>query len=122
MTDLILNPVTTKYIINKEKRTVVCIITTVNEIRRKLEKYGLGDEDLDSIKADVRVYKGIAKCAPEDEWNEIYGKQLAEYRAAKARQNDVNKELKTYVKEMNRRIQSLWMYGCLKTPYAPKVK
>lgn len=117
-----LNPVTTEYIVNKDKRTVVCIMTTVNDIPRKLDKYGLGDEAYDAIAADIRIYKGIAKCAPEDEWDETYGRRLAEYRAAKARRADVNTELKAYIKNMYGRLDSLRMHGLLKKPYEPKAR
>ena len=64
--------VTTEYKVNKEKRTVVCIITTYNDVPERLAKYGLGDEDYDEI-TEVRIYKGKAKCAPEDTWDETYG-------------------------------------------------
>ena len=110
----------TEYKINKEKRTVVCIITTVNEIPYKLRKYGLADEDYDDIDFDIRSYRGIAKCSPADEWDETYGKRLAEYRAARARQIDVNTELKNYIKGISKCIDNLYDYGLLKNPHKPK--
>ena len=115
-----MNRVTTEYKVNEVKRTVVCIITTINDVPHRLAKYGLADEEYDDIDYDVRIYKGIAKCAPEDEWDEIYGKRLAEYRAAKARQVDVNEELKNYVKGISRCINNLQEYGFVREPYKPK--
>ena len=112
--------VTTEYKVNEAKRTVVCIITTINDIPHRLAKYGLADEEYDDIDYDVRIYKGIAKCAPEDEWNEIYGKRLAEYRAARARQVDVNEELKNYIKGITKCIDALNEHGLMRKPYPPK--
>lgn len=112
--------VITEYKVNEAKRTVICIITTINDVPHRLAKYGLADEEYDEIDYDIRIYKGIAKCAPEDEWDEIYGKRLAEYRAAKARQADVNTELKKYIAGISRCINNLQEYGFMKDPYKPK--
>jgi hypothetical protein len=110
---------TTEYKVNKEKRTVVCIIRTYDEIPKKLWKYGLIDEDYDDIH-EIREYVGIARCAPEDEWDETYGKHLAEYRACRERQVDVNNELKKYIKDISKRIDNLYDYGLLKNPHYPE--
>lgn len=112
----------TEYKVNKEKHTVVCIITAVNDVPLRLKKYGLADEDYDYIDFDIRSYKGVAKCSPMDEWDETYGKRLAEYRAARARQIDVNTELKNYIKGISKCIDNLYDYGLLKDPHKPKNK
>ena len=113
--------VTTEYKVNEAKRTVVCIITTINDVPHRLAKYGLADEEYDEIDYDVRIYKGIAKCAPEDEWNEAYGKHLAEYRASKLRQSDVNNEIKKYnLDDLITVDDGEYMicgYGCLQTMF-----
>lgn len=114
--------VTTEYKVDKEKRTVVCIITTVNDIPLRLAKYGLADEDYDAIDFDTRIYKGIAKCAPGDTWDEVYGRRLAEYRAARARQIDVNNELKAYIHGISKCIDNLYDYGLMKDPHKPEKK
>ena len=114
-----MNRVTTEYKVNEEKRTVVCIMTVINDVPIRLAKYGLADEDYDDIDFDIRIYKGIARCAPEDVWNETYGKRLAEYKAACARQRDVNNELKTYINHVSRCIDNLYDYGLMKNPHKP---
>ena len=111
--------ITTEYKVNKEKGTVVCIITTVNDIPFKLAKYGLADDDYNEDEYDIRIYKGIAKCSPEDTWDEAYGKRLAEYRAAKARKIDVNNELMNYINGISKCIKNLYNYGMLKEPHRP---
>lgn len=113
--------VTTEYIVDKDKRTVVCILTTVDDIPSRLEKYGLADEDYDDI-VDTRIYKGIAKCAPEDTWDEEYGKRLAEYRASRMRQVDVNNELKRFIRGISRCIDNLYDYGLMKDLHYPEME
>lgn len=114
-----LERVTTEYKVNKEKGTVVCIITTVDDIPHRLEKYGLADEDYDNL-IDIRYYKGIAKCSPEDDWDEEYGKRLAEYRASRKRQVDVNNELKKYINGLLKCVDNLYDYGLMKNPHKPE--
>lgn len=114
------NHVTTEYKVNEEKRTVVCIIKTTNDIDSKLAKYDLFANEDFLFDPDIRIYKGIARCAPDDTWDEEYGKRLAEYRASRARQVDVNNELKNYIKTISKRIDNLYDHGLLKTPHRPK--
>lgn len=119
MAVVINNAVSTEFVVNKEKRTIVCIITTEGDVLKRLEKYGV--EMVDDYwrygdKKMIRRYKGVAKCAPEDEWDETYGKRLAEYRAAKARQIDVNRDLNDAVDHLKLGIAKLTTYGYLKEP------
>ena len=111
--------VTTEFIVNEEKRTVVCIITTVDDMADRLAKYGLADDQYDDME-DIRVYKGIAKCCPQDTWDESYGKKLAEWRAARKRQVDINNEIYDYIDSMSERLETLEIYGRLKEPTPPK--
>ena len=68
---------------------------------------------------EIRTYTGYAYCAPEDEWDETYGKHLAEYRASKLRQSDVNHEIKKFIKGISKCIDNLYDYGLLKDPHFP---
>lgn len=120
--DCLRENVKTEYFVNKDKRTVVCIITTINDFKRRLAKYNLADEDYDDIDEDIRVYKGVAKCSEEDEWNEAYGRRLAEYRATRARQVDINNELRKYVMGINDCLMRLEKYGFIKNPHRPLEK
>ena len=120
VTDFGVHRVSTKFEINKEKRTIVCIITTINDFPLRLEKYGLADDDYNENDFDVRVYRGVAKCSPEDDWDEAYGKHLAEYRAACARQSDINHDIKKYIHGISKCIDNLYDYGMLKDPRFPE--
>ena len=110
--------VITEFKVNEDKRTVVCIITTIDDILEKLAKYGLADEDRE-YGIDVRRYVGVARCAPEDKWDEMYGRRLAEYRASIARRADVNNEIMNFVKGIKQCANNLCKYGLLKSPHKP---
>lgn len=109
----------TEFKINKDKRNIVCIITTVNDMACRLEKYGFITKD-DNDNDDIRKYVGIAKCAPEDEWNEKYGRRLAEYRACQKRKADVNNEIKIFINNVCKCLDNLYNYGLIKNPHKPK--
>lgn len=117
------NTIKKEFKINKEKRTIVCILTTHEDFSTRLNKYGiyLGWED-DYHPFDDRIYKGIAKCSPNDEWDETYGKHLAEYRAEKMRQVDINNQIKNYINKTAKKLDNLYDYGMLKEPRKPKEK
>lgn len=54
----------TKYYVNPEKKTVVCVITIQ-----------------DDIFGDLLRFEGKAKCSPEDAFDENIGRQIAQNRA-----------------------------------------
>lgn len=60
---------TYKYIVNESKRTVVCLIYTKDE------------PFVNDYYKDFRVFRGIAKCNENDEFNVEFGKELAKKRA-----------------------------------------
>lgn len=62
---------TYKYIVNENKRTVVCLIYTKDE--PFVNDYNKG----------FLVFRGIAKCNENDEFNVEFGKELAKKRALK---------------------------------------
>lgn len=115
--------VKTSYIVDKEKRTIVCIIKAADDFIQRARKYGVPlDHHLDFYEkyGGCKTYKGIAKCAPEDEWDETYGKRLAEYRASKAREKYVNRCIKEYSDKVMKNIVNLNKYGRIKTPRYPE--
>lgn len=114
--------VNTKFKINKEKGVIVCIVTATDDIYEIIRKYRLYTDYTLPTPFSYKIYKGIARCAPEDKWDETYGKRLAEYRAVRARQIDVNNKLKDLYKRENIKLSNLINYGLLKTPKHPNNK
>lgn len=121
----------TEYKVNRDKGTVTCIITTTEDFMNKIIKYGFSDvfdrfgftyDNWNDDSFDVRKYVGVAKCSPEDEWDEEYGKQLAEYRAMKKRRADINNDLKTFVRRTYKNLDNLMDHGMLKEIHKPLEK
>lgn len=110
--------VKTKFYVNEEKRTVVCIISTTNEVIDRLWKY---DVYIHMGLAEECEYIGIAKCAPEDIWNENYGRKLAEYRAMEKRRKDVNRKINTYIEITQKKLDNLSAYGKIKASRPPQM-
>lgn len=118
----------TKFKVDKERGIVTCIMTTTEDFLSRIIRYGFAEAfyrlplSLDNLKEedlDVRKYVGVAKCNPADEWDEEYGKQLAEYRAALKRRNDINQEIENFCYRMNCHIDNLWFHGKLRQPKHP---
>ena len=112
-----LNRVRTEYMVNEKARVVVCQITAVDDFNTRLMKYGF--EPNRDKKGPVKCYRGVARCHPEDEWNETFGKRLAEYRASQKRVNSVNKEIEDFIETLQRDSLRLVKYGIMKQPRYP---
>ena len=121
----------TEFKVNREAGVVTCIITTTEDFLKKIIKYGfaepfekigieIGAIDTEDADLDVRKYVGIARCSPEDVWDETFGRQLAEYRAMKARKDDLNARIKAFVRRTYNNLDNLWDYGLLKEPHKPQ--
>lgn len=106
--------VKTTYYVNKSKRTVVCVMDTFNDVHDKIEKYGLITPS--KYFFEKKVFRGVAKCAPEDDWDETIGRRLAEQRAAAKRQNYVNGELNKFIDRTVAHLNDLIEHGLLKYP------
>ena len=113
--------VNTKFFVNKEKGIVVCVIDmNLGMIADRFKKYDILIPD-SYVLYDYHVtFKGIAKCAPEDTFDENYGKRLAEYRANVKRQRAVNKAFRKYIDMLYKNIDRMTTYGMLKDVTPPK--
>lgn len=67
------------YVVNPEKRTVVCyLMGCYYDIEDKLPSYQVALADRFGLDINLQPkYIGIAKCAPEDEFDENIGKSIA---------------------------------------------
>ena len=116
--------VNTKFIVNEDKKVVVCIITAINDIPYRLQKYGLVDRNQfwyeQELEADIRRYVGVARCLPGDKWDERYGRKLSEYKASMKRQKTVNREIYNWAERQTNKLADLTTYGYLKDPHFPE--
>lgn len=105
-----------RYIIDEEKRTVVCLIKvqptlTADIVDKYLEASNLHPTcglDIDFL---GYTFRGIAKCHPEDKWNEEVGCKLARERAEKQANRAINNELSAYVRNLRHAADLIEKYG-----------
>lgn len=112
------NRVRTEFRVNEEKRVVICQITAMDDMNVRLAKYNFYNY---YPWGKVRTYRGIARCHPDDQWNETFGRRLAEYRATKLRVNDVNREIQKFISRLERDSLNLVRYGVMKQPRYPEM-
>lgn len=116
--------VSTKFIVNENKKVVVCIITAINDVPYRLQKYGLKGEKQfwyeEGLETDIRRYVGVARCLPGDKWDERYGRKLSEYKASMKRQKTVNREIYNWAEKQTSKLADLTTYGYLKNPHFPE--
>lgn len=62
------------------------------------------------------VYVGVAKCAPEDTFDEETGKQIALTRAKRKRCQAANNAIKKYISDINKDLARLRQYGIHEVP------
>lgn len=112
-----------RFIVDKEHGVVVCKLTGCKDIAvSRLDKY-MPNYDyylMGSpywINTDIKdTYTGIARCMPDDEWDEEYGKKLALLRAKQKRGKAVNKVLHMVMNQMACEMDDLRNYGIHKVP------
>ena len=120
-----IRPQDCKFFVYEEKRKVVCLIDgtewrLLNFLRNYTTNVYADDDDV----ALSRSYVGVATCAPEDEWNEEFGKRLAFHKAKmkfdesffKHAQRVVNR----YDTEIGRIISGINKYGEQASGHAEK--
>lgn len=93
-----------KYIVNKEKRTVVCILSNCSEdvlkaIDKSFRKIFISDLYIND------KYVGVAKCSPEDEWDEKIGKRLAFSRAYAEYRGAIKVKARKFIANMENEMQ-----------------
>lgn len=113
--------VETRFYVNEKKRTIACVIFTRDEVFDRCWRYGIYDSDTVISMPRECEYVGVAKCAPEDTWDENYGRKLAEYRAMEIRRKDVNRKINAYIEFANKRLENLNAYGKIKTSRPPQM-
>ena len=84
----------TKYYVNPEKKTVVCVITILD----------------DCFGVKIHRFEGKAKCSPEDVFDENIGREIAQNRAfIKMKTHFLNQKRSTH-QDISNRIEELLKY------------
>lgn len=104
-----IKPSNCKFVINEEKRKVVCIIDDTESL--VLDFLGFPWDNKIPIKNDVadmlimpNHFTGVATCAPEDKWDPEIGKAIAFSRAKFKVNSSFFKRANTLVNEIDRRL------------------
>ena len=105
-----------KFKVDKERGVVVCALYNCRYIAvNRIEKY-CNDiiVPVDWMPEEYYIhdtYIGIAKCAPEDEFDEEYGKRLALTRAKVKRNRAINNTIQKYIHKVAINVKRLATYG-----------
>jgi len=101
-----------RYIINLEKKTVTCILSDCYDIvENRVFKYRMKDVSLYSAPHIKNEFVGVAKCSPEDVFDEKIGMALALDRAKFARKKAINSAVSETIRQLNGLIDYLNEYG-----------
>ena len=99
-----------RYIINKEKRTIVCLLEDCERMLwqdacKHFPMIVLGWGYTPDITLE-KTYRGVAKCNPNDEWDEELGKKLACDRAYNALRTEYKLKAKKFINCLNSHISA----------------
>ena len=109
-----------KFIVNKEKKLVICRLENCQNIAcNRTNKYAEHAYfGWDELKVP-NVFTGVARCAPEDDFDEEYGKKLALIRAKRKRGQVINKVIRNAIRIMEREAMELRKRGIHHIPNLP---
>ena len=109
-----------KYIVNKEKKTVVCLLKVEPEMSPRGTHYW-DDSRWYSNKFNTDCMgkfqaKGVAKCSEDDEFNEQLGKRIAESKAKKQGFAIASQIMETVFDKLVKEVNQLgeWAFNCKK--------
>ena len=99
-----------------DKGVVVCRLLNCEDVPiRRIVKY-TNNRFIPSKYLIDNVFVGIAKCAPEDTFNEERGKEIALAKAKCKRGKAINKAIQKYIEDTQRDIYNLKVYGIHDVP------
>ena len=104
-----------KFYVNEEKRIVICVIPNTKRMFTKFvqDHFSWNDVDLDSaagygtLRDSLMMpgsFRGVAVCAPEDEWNEETGRMIAFNRAKTKCYNSFFKRAQALMDALDKRM------------------
>lgn len=101
-----------QYLVNKDTGVVICKLLSCEDIvYARIWKYTFY-ETCSIPNFDIKnTYVGVAKCHPEDTFDEKFGKKLALDRAKAKRKKAINRALQKYIDEKRRELEILEKYG-----------
>ena len=99
-----------------DKGVVVCRLLNCEDVPiRRIVKYTNSRFMPNKYLID-NVYTGVAKCAPEDTFDEEYGKKVALAKAKRKRGKAINRAIRKYIMDTHRDLSNLTQYGYHELP------
>lgn len=110
-----------EYIVNEEKRTVICVIHTTDQDNEVGMEWATAQNLRDDLMVDSwylrnvagarlpKHFAGKAVCSPHDKWDVEIGKKIARYRALEKYHYSTIKRMRTFldkVKKKQREVES----------------
>ena len=116
--DEIMNSKDMEFKVYPDKGVVVCRLLNCEDVPiRRIAKYMNSRFIPISSKYLIDdVFVGIAKCAPEDTFNEECGKEIALAKAKRKRGRAINKAIQKYITDTQRDLDNLKVYGIHDVP------
>ncbi len=100
-----------EYMIYPEERRVVCRLLDCSRTAfKRILKYTNADYVIGPYRVDD-TFVGIAKCAPEDEFDAEFGMKLALARAKRKRGKAVNHKVQQYIDDVQYSLDKLRAYA-----------
>ena len=109
-----------EFFVNKKKGTVTCKLHNCEDIALcRIYKYT--NSTIDWITRPSRylvdnIYVGVAKCAPDDSFDEEYGKKLALIKAKAKRGKAINNAINKFIKDATKSLERLSENGIHNVP------
>ena len=101
--------------IDEKNRVVVCKLSNCKwNADDRIRKYD-GDSYTDNYLISD-IFTGVARCNPQDEFNEEIGKKIALTRAKAKRCKAINNTIRKYIKDQERVIENLKKYAIHEIP------
>ena len=101
-----------RYFINEEKRTIVAVLDNCEgdlgeRIRKVLKRHNTNFRYYESKTEMPDVFRGKARCNPQDTWDEAIGKKLAKERALEKYEKCWNRQLNLIVNQFEESVETL---------------
>ena len=107
-----------QYVVDKKNRVVIATIDdcrwdAIDKINKKFIHQATSKMEISSFISDMLMpnrFKAVARCCPEDEWDENVGKRLACERLTKKYEKSLNRRMARFMVDMNKVIDEMSKY------------
>ena len=107
-----------QYVVDKKNRVVIATIDdcrwdAVDKINKKFIHQATSKMEILPLSSDMLMpnrFKAVARCCPEDEWDENVGKRLACERLTEKYEKSLNRRMARFMVDMDKVIDEMSKY------------